>query len=142
MKPTIVAMLMLTLTGSLIGCGSSSTKPGSSSDPGTTAKLDAVYYDSENDQNQIVIVNGIYFIEHEHFTEKGTIVVAEGSDTYTFTIKSGDAEGAPPYKVQIEKLGDKKYAFYKNRAPMINSTGIYLRSDDPTELKEYADQAK
>ena len=148
----IARTLSILLIATLVGCDSRSTSQSNEIDRSTTeddsgssvasptAELDAIYFDSENDQNQIVILNGTYFVEHEHLTEKGAIQITDNSNNFTFTIESGDAEGAPPYQVKIEELGEMKYKFYKDGSALLNTSGIYIRSDDQEELQEYANE--
>lgn len=103
----------------------------------TAPDLNGIYYDSEDDQNDIVIINGIYFLEHEHLTERGSIVQVDGE--FELTIAEGDREGAPPYRIQITKQDGMNYQFLQDGKPFLNQSGIYVRVDDPEELAEYAD---
>lgn len=99
--------------------------------------LDGIYYDTEDDQNRIVIVNGKYFLEYDHLTEDGTIAPAGNPDEYEFTIVEGDRIGAPPYRINIVKQTGSTYRFHQDGKPFYNKSGCYEREDDPQELELY-----
>jgi hypothetical protein len=99
--------------------------------------LDGFYYDSEDDQNRIVIFSGKYSLEYDHLTEEGTIAPTGNPDEYELTIVKGDRIGAPPYRINIVEQGGMSYQFQQDGKPFYNKTGLYEREDDPEELAEY-----
>lgn len=99
--------------------------------------LDGFYYDSEDDQNRIVIFKGKYSLEYDYLTEEGTIASTGNPDEYELTIVEGDRIGAPPYRIEIVKQTGMTYQFHRDGKPFYNKSGIYKREDDPDELVEY-----
>lgn len=103
------------------------------------SNLEGIYYDSDDDLNRIVIVNGRYFLEYDQLTEGGTIAATGNPDEYELTIVEGDTVGAPPYKINIVQQSGMSYQIQRDEKPFYNSSGLYEREDDPDELELYED---